>query len=494
MLNKEMVKVTNEYLQCVLNQGAGFEAHNRFWEAYETEKAKKLTALFGDNLIIEKEVDIKVTEILLRKRFEELDFCSRLRNAFDPCWQKYFDGYMPYAYGEESDSRANSLNRAQSTIQHITGEYALASGVAEPSYRIIHHLEGGKDVKINSGSKIMKLMKNFISNKVLLDELQTEYSQIVNTKTVKGILCISIHPLDYLTASVNECGWSSCFNTYSKGEWCASTLSLINSPNTVIAYLKSSKDTTLGGVEWNNKKWRTYLTVSEDNQVIHVGKQYPYYADGLADEAVQMLSGLIEGEEFKIREGSQPVYIYTPENMYNDADCGHIDVYATKECNLEDAEYRMDISTQGSICPICGSFYDDCEFDIVCGDCSDSGRCYHCDTCLGDNGYWIEAISEYVCQDCFDNYYTYCSRCDEAYDSEDCICVGVGVNPNGGQKAWYGTASHYYTEHWCSHCVNELIEQGEMAVCEVCGDTVVTDGESKENFVCLECRSKNESE
>ena len=52
-----MKKITNNILGLALGN-PNFEAHPEFWEAYETAKNEKLFKLFGEKLIIEKEVEI----------------------------------------------------------------------------------------------------------------------------------------------------------------------------------------------------------------------------------------------------------------------------------------------------------------------------------------------------------------------------------------------------------------------------------------------------
>ena len=499
MLNKDMMNITNEYLGLVLNQGMGFKAHESLWNVFEQEKSKKLQPLFGDKYIIEKEVEIEMSSYYLERLIRESGFIRRLRHAFDQSWAKYFTNYYPYAYDEPRDSDTNRISRSQVDIRDLADAGCLARGtVGNLNMNSLVNPDTGKIVKINSGAKIMKAMKNFISDKEVLSKLQTEYSQLVNTKTIKGTLCLSIHPLDYLTASVNDSGWTSCFNTLDKGEWCASTLSLISSPNTVIAYLKADKDMNIGGIEWNNKKWRTYITLSDENELIHLGRQYPYHSVELGNAAVAMMADLL-GVETDSRETADDDYyevcVSTPDNMYNDADDGYIDIYGVKDSGWKDQVIEIDVSPVGAICPVCGEPYEDCEFNIVCDTCSDGNRCSECDCAVGNNGVWIEATDSYVCERCFDEDYSYCCNCDEPVHCDNIKEVYPEVNrTNGGQKdPWGFTRPHYYSSFWCTDCVEYALAKEILIECCDCGDIVAYDGEGTEGFVCKDCIQKNES-
>lgn len=488
MIKREVMEIVNEYLGIALNKGAGFVAHPIFWNVFENEKSKKLKDLFGDKLIIEKEVEIQKTAVDIRKELENAGLSGKIRRALDPCWMDYVRNYFPYDYHGGKDSEANILHSSSRNLLDLTSDYCLA----EPnvSYtREIKHPETGKMIKIQGGSKIMKSMKFFISDKTVLEGLQTEYSQIMNTKTIKGTLCLSIHPLDYLTASVNQNGWTSCYNTIEKGEWCASTLSLISSPNTMIAYLKSTHDMNVGGLKWNNKRWRSYVTLNEDNELVHIGRNYPYCNEELMDKVVSIVGELTNKSYGDLADSEGRVSVYTPENMYNDASEGDIYTYITKD--WAESSEDIEISPIGAICPVCGTEYDDCEFDIVCGDCSDGNRCIDCDRCLGEGGHWVESREGYVCECCYDNNYSSCEHCDESYHSEDVHRVGNAFREDGGRSTWYGATPHYWFEYWCESCIEQEVEAGTVVKCSDCGEYVKYEvSNEEEEFVCRDCKER----
>lgn len=129
-----------------------------------------------------------------------------------------------------------------------------------------------------SKMKISKALK-FYLHKEDLQKVQEEYSRILQYKNIQGHLCLSIHPLDYITVSENNCGWRSCHAL--DGEYRTGNLNYMADGVTIVAYLKSGKDeclNKLGGIKWNSKKWRCLLFVSKDYKIITMGKHYPFFS------------------------------------------------------------------------------------------------------------------------------------------------------------------------------------------------------------------------
>lgn len=130
------------------------------------------------------------------------------------------------------------------------------------------------------GMRLSKvLMKEFGLN---AEDVRQKLSMLIQSNKVTGTLCLSVHPLDYLSASENNHGWRSCHAL--DGEYRAGNISYMLDNCTIIAYLKSSNgDTKLprfpDSVPWNDKKWRVYLHVDRDNKVVYAGRQYPFHTD-----------------------------------------------------------------------------------------------------------------------------------------------------------------------------------------------------------------------
>ena len=132
--------------------------------------------------------------------------------------------------------------------------------------------------KIPAGAKLIKSFKHFVHGDSALHDIQSRASQIVQEDSVTGILCFSVHPLDFLSSSENTYNWRSCHAL--DGEYRAGNLSYMCDKSTVICYLRGTDNTKLpmfpAEVPWNNKKWRMLLHFSDNWDVIFAGRQYPF--------------------------------------------------------------------------------------------------------------------------------------------------------------------------------------------------------------------------
>lgn len=143
------------------------------------------------------------------------------------------------------------------------------------------------------GMRLSKvLMKEFGLD---AEDVRQKLSMLIQSNKVTGKLCMSVHPLDYLSASENNHGWRSCHAL--DGEYRAGNLSYMLDDCTIIVYLKSaSGDTKLPrfphSVPWNDKKWRVYLHVDNENGVVYAGRQYPFHTDRGLELIEQMIRNL----------------------------------------------------------------------------------------------------------------------------------------------------------------------------------------------------------
>lgn len=130
---------------------------------------------------------------------------------------------------------------------------------------------------IKAGTKLIKSFKYFIENPVELRTIQDEASVIIQEDKIEGRLCLSIHPLDFLSTSENTLNWRSCHAL--DGDYKAGNLSYMMDEVTFIAYVKTDKDTKLpnfpSSIKWNNKKSRVLMFMSNDKQMLFAGRPYP---------------------------------------------------------------------------------------------------------------------------------------------------------------------------------------------------------------------------
>lgn len=128
--------------------------------------------------------------------------------------------------------------------------------------------------------KVVKAFKFFEDNTDKLKQMQSEASQIIQENIVSGTLCLSVHPLDYLSLSENVHNWRSCHAL--DGDYRSGNLSYMLDSSTIICYLRADKLGILPHfpetVPWNSKKWRVLLFFSNDKTMLFAGRQYPFFS------------------------------------------------------------------------------------------------------------------------------------------------------------------------------------------------------------------------
>lgn len=161
-----------------------------------------------------------------------------------------------------------------------------------------------KTLQLQKGMKPIRAIFKMI-NYFEWEDLREEYenfrvahSMIYNDKRIKGNVCISIHPLDFMTMSDNDSNWTSCMTWTQKGCYRIGTVEMMNSNNVVCCYIESSNDYNFGENEsdeswhWNNKKWRQLFYVTKDIAVC--GKAYPYQCKDLSIVILDKIKKLTE--------------------------------------------------------------------------------------------------------------------------------------------------------------------------------------------------------
>lgn len=300
-------------------------------------------------------------------------------------------------------------------------------------------LPNDKVLTVPTGCKPMKMIRKICEACGIegFEDFCLEHSRILNQKMVKGTLCLSIHPLDYLTMSDNDYDWSSCMNWTNQGEFRMGTVEMMNSPCVVIAYLKGEKPFRFYGNYWNNKKWRNLFIVSPD--IITGVKGYPYESELFDTEVIKWLKELAETnlnwsyeddiiayapetEYVSIPNKNLNTFCFTTGMMYNDFGNGN-----HTHCVVStDLEYGNSYSIHYSgptECMYCGSKLSDSEDDgevedtgcVICSNCA----VYHYCNCCGDrinsaSDSMYELDDEVYCEECY-----YDHRCEDPITGEE---------------------------------------------------------------------------
>lgn len=337
------------------------------------------------------------------------------------------------------------------------------------------------------GMKMGKaLQKYFILsyNAPVIEKVRIEASRLVQENKITGKLCISVHPLDYLSVSENQHKWRSCHAL--DGEYRSGNLSYMVDDCTVVAYLKSENDTELPRfdprVPWNNKKWRCLLYFDENRHICWAGRQYPFSNCSIMDAVVEYLlmphkffsnnrphrfgyswHRLVYKGDITINANNNSFYLREPyifingqvEKLRNyiidDSDAMQFNdllnsSYYTPEMifygNVDGDREPKPMKVGGPVkCICCGDHKIEMSETMRCKKCTlDSGieldEIGYCD-CCGERifmDYDYSYNGRYFCAECFRMHVFTCKHCDEMfYVDDECDAV----NDNGDVLCTY---------------------------------------------------------
>ena len=304
----------------------------------------------------------------------------------------------------------------------------------------VQHKLTQKTIVIQPGAKYFRTLHHLVKEcggkyDNIFEEFRIRISQITNQRSLKGTMCISIHPMDFITMSDNSYGWDSCMKWVDDtGDYRMGTVEMMNSPIVVCAYLKGNEPFNFGWnkndefTTWNNKKWRELFVVTPE--LITEIKSYPYDNEEFTKAVMDTLLALSkenDGNEYDTEiyfTYSTPVNSHgttlkfdTYENgMYNDFNYyrngkGHLMHYNSQIMeNITDNTYYITYSG-AKTCMICGKYIDDYDADpkeVVCekhgyythGTCSCCGR-----RLVSDDIFYSDWTEQEYCEECYyDNF------------------------------------------------------------------------------------------
>lgn len=416
-----------------------------------------LTKVFDEKLITSEHISLMASE--KEKRYEAEHLFSEYNYMFYRVMScNIFPNWKIIKPKEEEDGYNNYFFNVNNIISNSLREEV-----------ILVHKHNGKIKKFPANTKLTRFISKFLITECngyrnCLEDIITAISQLHNDKIIEGELCLSIHPMDYMTMSDNDCGWESCMSWENDGEYRAGTLEMLTSSCVVVAYIKSSKD--MGFFEWNNKRWRELFIVHPD--LIMGIKGYPYMSPTLEALICGKLKAMVEtaNSEYKYHnellsihnpvcsahmnvEGLPSFDITTVTNMmYNDCYLKEHLGYVT--CNIpENRDIYINYSgtaydIEGYI-PIPEGFegwlrhpkYDNY---IQCAEC----------------GGWVDRDDTYIDPEDEDKRLCYCC-CEEKYDS----CYECGKNLRKEKAVKVMVRDRFYTDtyYYCTDHFNEIIEQ-----------------------------------
>lgn len=454
--------------------------------------------MFGNQFQISKDIEFEAD-------FDEL-YEKVSKNCFDAFASEEV-GKHSYAFYEQwlnrfvySTSRQyeSKLYDVRNQLAYMLDTINLVNNVwNSSSFSVPNPKNPEKPIRVSTGSKLTKMIgKIALAYDIpYFEDFRIRHSQALNQKKLKGRLTLSIHPLDYMTMSDNECDWSSCMSWKEDGCYRQGTVEMMNSPMVLVAYLESANNPMAiplsdGKVEyWNSKKWRELFIVN--NNIICEVKSYPYRNKYITGEVLDWLKDLdnkvrseslvnqmireVEGTEYKdywsekyhafdtydnpagseyVVEHQIAVKPYTTL-MYNDFYTGHLGYFPRY---VEDRpKTKIEFCYSGkSECMICGAagekFTWDSEGDTICLDCSEYTKCDRCDDRIYDEDFY-EVDGEILCESCYE------------YDTDEDILTGnlhlisnlsrVFVKVPGTEDKFYKRPLLIYDEDYNDLCDGE---------------------------------------
>ena len=453
------------------------EQMDYFLRGWESQK-QDLYKIFGEQFILEKEIEFNKCEEELMTEMNRAIWGygtvskQLLDNFRDKLWN--------YTYAK---TNILSPNEYEQLCSLTFAENLISNEYPHDTVRIPAEItKSGKPLVIQKGCKAVKAIKKIVDELDIcgdFEEFRKTHSMVLNQKKIKGTVCLSIHPMDYITISDNDYNWSSCMAWVEEpGDYRIGTLEMMNSPCVVVAYLKGSEPGEYINDKWNNKKWRQLIIVTPD--LILGNKQYPYENDELQGFCLKWLKKLCEKANYGIYydelhqihncntnyiNGERKVKFNLYTNlMYNDV---YDERAAYVSLEIGEPEHR---GNRG---------YYDCENPYYELNFSGAAICTGCGCYLDEDN--SNGTSSVCCVDC-DGAWT-CAHCGDHYD-------------NYTEPSYTDDAGN----HYCSYCV-----ECDLETCEVCGESTFhgesfpivlkpVDGESHNFFnysisitVCPDC-------
>ena len=320
--------------------------------------------------------------------------------------------------------------------------------------------------KILKGTKIVKAFKYFESNPKILAELQNQASMIIQEDKVSGILCMSVHPLDYLSSSENTYHWRSCHAL--DGDYRSGNLSYMLDKSTVVCYLKKANEICKlpnfpEDVLWNSKKWRMLLFLEDNREALFAGRQYPFFSPGALHHVMNLYVDKFHSSpahwsnwyndyisEFARSDNSCPRrdmwllgrhvclkgVIYSMEDLITDAkhsqhfnDLKYSSFYIPYYCwhyYPKNDHKRLHFSIGAEVpCIRCEHKYIDVDASMMCIHCEaehgsgEDENFVYCACCERRvprvESQWMETIGDYICDECRERETTECQGCGELF-------------------------------------------------------------------------------
>lgn len=446
-----------EEIQCYLGAYAGYDETRygtrpasldhllRFWE----ESKVNLYHLLGDNFIIEKPIEYKEDGSSLENLiYKETHYGGRMQTFSDNFSELIINHYDEInCYRVLKDAEHTHDKVTLTTLLSLTyNSYLAVNSWNRESMK--WELPNGRILDIQRGCKPIKILAKIAQAYDIegFEEFRIAHSMIIGKGTTRGTLCLSIHPLDYMTMSDNTYDWESCMNWREGGQYRMGTVEMMNSPYVLVAYLKGEKPFRFYGGEWNNKKWRNLVIA--DKEVLTTIKGYPFQSDELNKIVINWIQDLaiknwhidypygVDGLSVECEDITVPFdedntedtkdFCFKTNVMYNDFGNNN---FISIRFNRPDTSYCKIIYSGTTECMFCGEALTGIDYDLedscyVIGSCCmDSYECDHCGCHMTGSENRYEVDGETICESCYENDTVYDAYDENRHFPENCFKV-----------------------------------------------------------------------
>ena len=412
------------------------------------EEKEELHPLFGDSLILSKEITYNLPEAETTKRIGEI------LNTF---YYSFFCPLTKEVCASNDVSIYYCVDNLFST-QNIMNKIYYNPKMLRP---IDITTPQGNRIRISNGVKTMRVIGKLArawGYEATYETFRSAVSRCFNTEPQTATLCLSIHPLDFFTMSDNNSDWDSCMSWTDDREYKQGTLEMAASPYCVVAYLLDPKEklqwydyTTRSTSYWNSKKWRQLIFV---HPAFIVGnRHYPNDIPEVEEKAMRWLRQLAQDAGFsKYQEERRELtmdrliddqfYISLGmEQMYNDLNVNYYYLAEdlTPYFNRSYSRFpRISVNLSGTAhCVSCGNpifnTYD--PRYLTCNDCTDGFICSTCGEFMEGDATYINGMGQCFCVYCYEDTEK-CEICDDFYEE--------------------GTVSYHLIENDCGETVSNV--------------------------------------
>lgn len=372
-----------------------------------------------------------------------IEYNRPISDISDDCWKEttYSSKFSTFLNDLTGEFKCETNSMYTMFTHHIYNTDNMATNTINIETPIlVQHKDTQKTITIRPGAKYFRALHHLVKEcggkyDNIFEEFRIRISQITNNRSLKGTMCISIHPMDFITMSDNSYGWDSCMRWVDDtGDYRMGTVEMMNSPIVVCAYLKGNEPFDFSWNRngefrtWNNKKWRELFVVTPE--LITEIKSYPYDNEEFTKTVMDTLLALSkenDGNEYDTEiywthsthvngHGTRLQFDTYENGMYNDFGCyrngkGHLMHYNSQIMeNMTDNTYYITYSG-AKTCMICGKYIDDYDADpkeVVCKEHGyyTSTTCSCCGRRLdSDNIFYSDWTEQEYCEECYyDNF------------------------------------------------------------------------------------------